>query len=72
MNRWYLQIEYDGRNYVGWQRQDNGPSIQQSLEEAIENFSSESIRVQGAGRTDAGVHALGQADRKSTRLNSSH
>ena len=61
MNRWYLQIEYDGRNYVGWQRQDNGPSIQQSLEEAIENFSSESIRVQGAGRTDAGVHALGQA-----------
>ena len=61
MNRWYLKIEYDGRNYVGWQRQDTGPSIQQSLEKAIESFSSESTRVQGAGRTDAGVHALGQA-----------
>ena len=60
MNRWYLKIEYDGRNYVGWQRQENGPSIQQSLERAIENFSNERIRVQGAGRTDAGVHALGQ------------
>ena len=61
MSRWYLKIEYDGRNYVGWQRQENGPSIQQSLEKAIENFSNESTRVQGAGRTDAGVHALGQA-----------
>ncbi len=60
MNRWYLKIEYDGRNYVGWQRQENGPSIQQSLERAIENFSNERIIVQGAGRTDAGVHALGQ------------
>ena len=61
MTRWYLRVEYDGRGYVGWQRQENGPSIQQSLEEAIYKFSGEEVRVHGAGRTDAGVHALGQA-----------
>jgi len=45
---------------VGWQRQDNGPSVQQAVEEAIEKFSGESVLVYGSGRTDAGVHALGQ------------
>ncbi|WP_420548977.1 tRNA pseudouridine(38-40) synthase TruA [Curvivirga sp.] len=60
MKRWKITIEYDGGPYVGWQRQNNGPSIQQSLEEAINAFSQEEIYVQGAGRTDAGVHATGQ------------
>lgn len=53
-------VEYDGTGYVGWQRQKNGPSIQQSLEEAIYRFCGENVIVYGAGRTDAGVHAFGQ------------
>ena len=60
MARYKLILEYDGRGFVGWQRQDNGPSIQQALEDAIERFSGERVAVTGAGRTDAGVHALGQ------------
>jgi tRNA pseudouridine38-40 synthase len=58
--RFKLTIEYDGTPYVGWQAQDNGPSIQAALSDAIEKFSGERVAVQGAGRTDAGVHALGQ------------
>lgn len=60
MTRWRIAVEYDGTGFVGWQRQDNGPSIQQALETAIAGFSGETPRVFGAGRTDAGVHALGQ------------
>ena len=60
MTRFKLTIEYDGGPFVGWQRQDNGPSIQQSLEEAVSRITGEAAEVQGAGRTDAGVHALGQ------------
>ena len=60
MPRYKLTIEYDGRGLVGWQRQENGPSVQQAIEEAIGKFSGETVRVHGAGRTDAGVHALGQ------------
>jgi len=60
MTRYKLVVEYDGAGFVGWQRQDNGPSIQQSLEEAVHGFCGETVIVQGAGRTDAGVHALGQ------------
>ncbi len=60
MARYKLTLEYDGAGFVGWQRQDNGASIQQALEEAIEKFCGERVAATGAGRTDAGVHALGQ------------
>ena len=58
MTRWRLTIEYDGGPFMGWQRQDHGPSVQQSLEEAIERMTGEPAQVLAAGRTDAGVHAL--------------
>jgi len=58
--RYKLTIEYDGSGLVGWQRQANGPSVQQVLETAIAKFCGESVTVHGAGRTDAGVHALAQ------------
>lgn len=60
MTRWKITVEYDGTNYAGWQRQDGVPSIQQSIEEAIEKFCQKSLTVHVAGRTDAGVHAQGQ------------
>jgi len=60
MTRFKLTIEYDGSGSVGWQRQANGMSIQQALEEAVFRITGETVLVQGAGRTDAGVHALGQ------------
>jgi len=60
MPRFRLTIEYDGRDYVGWQRQDNGLGVQQVIEQAVFAFSSEAATVFCAGRTDAGVHARGQ------------
>lgn len=60
MPRYKLTIEYDGTPFVGWQRQENGASVQQAIEEAIGRFAGETVVVKGAGRTDAGVHALGQ------------
>ena len=60
MPRFKLTIEYDGGPFVGWQRQENGRSVQQAIEEAVAAFSGETIVLKGAGRTDSGVHALGQ------------
>lgn len=60
MQRWKLTIEYKGTAYAGWQRQDGVPSVQQTIEEALFGFCQQNIRIHVAGRTDAGVHALGQ------------
>jgi len=61
VTRYKLTLEYDGASFVGWQRQDNGPSVQAALEAAVLAFCGEAVTAHGAGRTDAGVHALGQA-----------
>jgi tRNA pseudouridine38-40 synthase len=60
MHRYMLTLEYDGTSFVGWQMQENGPSVQSRLIEAVKAFSGEDVIPRGAGRTDAGVHALGQ------------
>ncbi len=60
MPRYKLTIEYDGGPFVGWQRQTNGRSAQQAIEEALARLTNEEPTIRGAGRTDAGVHALGQ------------
>lgn len=60
MARYKITIEYDGTNLVGWQKQDEGNSVQEYLEKAVFEFCSQSVEIFAAGRTDAGVHALGQ------------
>ena len=55
-----IDLQYDGTRYVGWQRQTNGLSVQEVLEESLESLTGKRTRVEGSGRTDAGVHALGQ------------
>jgi tRNA pseudouridine38-40 synthase len=55
-----LTIEYDGSAYCGWQRQPNGPTIQQTIEMALQTMTRQPVTLIGSGRTDAGVHAIGQ------------
>jgi len=58
MTRWRLTVEFDGGPFMGWQRQDHGPSVQEALEQAIFRMTGELAALHAAGRTDAGVHAL--------------
>jgi tRNA pseudouridine38-40 synthase len=58
VTRWRLTIEYDGAPFMGWQRQEHGPSVQQTLEEALQRMTGAEAPFIAAGRTDAGVHAL--------------
>jgi tRNA pseudouridine38-40 synthase len=59
LTRFALTVEYDGRPFMGWQRQDHGPSVQQAIEDAAFAVTGEAAVVHAAGRTDAGVHATG-------------
>ena len=60
MFNYLIEIEYDGSNYVGWQSQKNGKSIQKSIEIALKKIFKSEIIITGAGRTDKGVHAISQ------------
>jgi tRNA pseudouridine38-40 synthase len=60
MPRYRLDIEYDGSAYAGWQWQAGQPSVQAAIEQAFKSFCGEEVTLRGAGRTDAGVHAIGQ------------
>ncbi|WP_430414315.1 tRNA pseudouridine(38-40) synthase TruA [Parasphingorhabdus sp.] len=59
MTRFAITLEFDGRPFMGWQHQDHGPSVQEAVEKAITKITQQKVRVFAAGRTDAGVHALG-------------
>src|SRR3546814_16854633 len=59
MARFAFTVEFDGRPFMGWQRQAHGPSVQQAMEDAIFSVTGERVAVHAAGRTDAGVHGLG-------------
>ena len=60
MNRYALKIEYDGTNYHGWQKQKQCKTIQGEIELAFLKFLGHPVNISGSGRTDSGVHALGQ------------
>lgn len=62
-------IEYDGTNYCGWQKQLQGPTVQQEIETALNNMTGENVNLLGSGRTDSGVHALGQVANFTTESN---
>jgi len=60
MPKFKITIEYEGSDFVGWQKQENGLSIQETIEDAVYKLTGETVTSFGAGRTDAGVHAKGQ------------
>ena len=70
MTRWRLTIEFDGGPFMGWQRQEHGPSVQQALEEALQRMTGEQAKFTAAGRTDAGVHALAMSAMSTSRSRS--
>ena len=61
MNNYLITIEYDGSNFVGWQRQKNGISVQETIEKKIKKILKTKIKLIGSGRTDKGVHARSQS-----------
>ena len=61
MSVYQIIIEYNGKNFVGWQKQKNGSSVQQAIEKILNKILKEKIILYGSGRTDAGVHAMGQS-----------
>jgi len=60
VTRYRMVLEYDGAGFLGWQRQSGGPSVQQAVEDALAKFCGHAAPIVGAGRTDSGVHAMGQ------------
>ena len=60
MINYLIEIEYEGTNFVGWQSQKNGKSVQDTIENVLKRIFKEKVRIIGAGRTDKGVHALSQ------------
>lgn len=72
MTRFALTIEYDGRPFMGWQYQDHGPSVQQAIEDALHGITGEDALVHAAGRTDAGVHALGMLAHTEIEIGRAH
>ena len=62
MPRFRMTVEYDGTSYVGWQMQENGHSVQAALQNGIRSLTGETVSIRGAGRTDSGVHAIGQVN----------
>ena len=69
MFTYQILIEYDGTNFVGWQKQDNGNSIQDVIEKVLKKILKEKILIYGSGRTDAGVHAIEQSAHFQTKIN---
>ena len=61
MYRYQILIEYDGKDYVGWQKQKNGKSIQSQIQNCMSKILKEKIKLYGSGRTDSGVHAINQS-----------
>ena len=67
MFNYLVKIEYNGTNFVGWQTQKNGISVQDKIEKGLEQIFKTKIRIVGAGRTDKGVHAFGQCANFTTK-----
>jgi len=68
MNNYQIIIEYDGTKFVGWQFQKNGLSVQEIIQKALKKLLKKKIIIYGSGRTDSGVHALGQSAHFKTKI----